>query len=123
MMKSIAIATSILAVMSGCATITNDAYVPIALSFSDGSRGDCTVTNTRATYTVEMPATQMVRRARSPLSYNCKTSSGKVASGVIPSSIEGAKVAASVVFIDFGITDAITEKGRTYPSSFVIPVK
>ncbi|WP_299679990.1 hypothetical protein [uncultured Roseobacter sp.] len=109
--------------IAGCATITNDENVPVALSFSDGSRGTCSLSNTRATYTVDMPATQMVRRARSPLSYDCTTSSGKTAKGIIPSAIEGGKVAASVVFIDFGITDAITEKGRTYPASFVIPIR
>lgn len=122
-MKHVFITLTLFATASGCATIINDPSVPLALSFSDGSKGNCTVSNTRATYFVEVPATPLVRRARSPLSYNCSTNSGKVASGVIPSSIEGAKVAASVVFIDFGVTDAITEKGRTYPSSFVIPVK
>ena len=42
--------------------------------------------------------------------------------GSIPSGMEGGKVAASVVFFDLGITDAITDKSRTYPPSFVIPV-
>ena len=27
-----------------------------------------------------------------------------------------------IVFLDLGITDAITDKSRTYPPSFVIPV-
>jgi len=109
--------------MTACATIVNDANVPVALSFSDGSEGTCTLTNSRAAYTVELPATQMVRRARSPLTYNCETSSGKKVTGTIPSSMEGGKVAASVIFWDFGITDSITEKARTYPASYVIPVK
>ena len=34
----------------------------------------------------------------------------------------GAKIVASAVFIDFGITDAITDKHRDYPASFVIPI-
>jgi hypothetical protein len=34
----------------------------------------------------------------------------------------GAKVLASAVLIDFGIADAITDKHRQYPASFVIPV-
>jgi hypothetical protein len=33
-----------------------------------------------------------------------------------------AKIVASAVFIDFGITDAITGKHRQYPASFVIPM-
>ena len=32
------------------------------------------------------------------------------------------KLAASVVFFDFGITDAITDKHRTYQGNVVIPV-
>ena len=110
-------------IVSGCATIVNDPTVPIALSFSNGSTGSCTLTNSRASYRAELPTTQMVRRARSPLQYDCKTKNGKTAVGVINSSMEGGKIAASVVFWDLGITDSITEKGRTYPASFVIPVK
>jgi len=52
-----------------------------------------------------------------------ETKDGKKAVGTIKSSIEGEKLGASVLFIDLGITDAITDKHRTYPSSFVIPVK
>ena len=52
-----------------------------------------------------------------------RKSDGKKAVGTIKSSIEGEKLGASVLFIDLGITDAITDKHRTYPSSFVIPVK
>jgi hypothetical protein len=36
--------------------------------------------------------------------------------------MEGGKLAASVVFWDFGITDAITDKHRTYQGNVVIPV-
>ena len=41
---------------------------------------------------------------------------------IIPSTM-GAKIVASAVFLDFGITDAITDKHRKYPASFVIPIK
>ena len=109
--------------LSACATIVNDPTVPVALSFSDGSSGTCTLSNTRASYTVQIPTTENVRRARSGLNYDCTTRSGKKAVGSIPSSVEAEKIAASVVFFDLGITDAITEKGRTYPASFVIPVR
>ena len=47
---------------------------------------------------------------------------GKKAFGSIPSEMEGAKLGASVVFFDLGITDAITDKHRTYTPNFVIPV-
>lgn len=117
--------TALLAVtlLPACATIVNDPTVPVALSFSDGSNGSCKLSNTRASYVAQVPGTPMIRRARSPLSYDCETRAGKSAVGAIPSSVEAEKIAASVVFIDLGITDAITEKGRTYPASYVIPVK
>jgi hypothetical protein len=35
----------------------------------------------------------------------------------------GAKIVASAVFIDLGIVDAITDKHRNYPASYIIPVK
>jgi hypothetical protein len=56
------------------------------------------------------------------LKYDCKTSDGREAVGSMPSTV-GAKIVASAVFIDFGITDMITDKHREYPSSYVIPMK
>jgi len=46
---------------------------------------------------------------------------GKTAFGSIPSEM-GGKIVASAVFLDFGITDAITDKHRRYPANFVIVV-
>ena len=37
--------------------------------------------------------------------------------------MEGAKLGASVLFFDLGITDAITDKHRTYQGNITIPVK
>ena len=42
---------------TGCATLTNDATVPVALSFSDGSFGSCHLKNKRYSETVTIPAT------------------------------------------------------------------
>ncbi len=39
----------------------------------------------------------------------------------MPSTV-GAKIVASAVFLDLGITDAITDKHRKYATSFVIPM-
>lgn len=108
--------------LGGCATITNDAMVPVALSFSNGDSGTCVLTNKRQTQTVDMPTTASVRRSDDDLRYDCTTSKGKRAVGGVPSTM-GGKIVASAVFIDFGITDAITDKHREYPASFVIPVK
>ena len=110
-------------ILSSCATIVNDANVPVALSFSDGSSGTCQLTNKRVSLTVSIPSTPMVRRSDDALRYNCTTAAGKKGFGSIPSSIESGKLAGSVVFFDLGITDSITDKHRTYPSSFVVPVR
>jgi hypothetical protein len=110
------------AILVSCASIVNDPTVPVTLSFSDGSSGNCKLTNKREAYDVEVPGTNMIRRSDDPLRYDCKTSSGKKGYGSIPSEIEGAKLAGSVL-IDFGITDSITDKHRTYTPNFVVPIK
>ena len=120
MKKITLILSSIL--LTSCATIVNDANVPVSLSFSDGSTGNCQLTNKRVSLSVAIPSTTMVRRSDDALRFNCTTKSGKKGFGSIPSEMEGAKLGASVVFFDLGITDAITDKHRTYPASFVIPV-
>ena len=35
---------------SGCATIVNDANIPLVFSFSDGSAGNCTFKNKRGAW-------------------------------------------------------------------------
>ena len=105
-----------------CATIVNDPTVPVALSFSDGSNGSCTLTNKRGQWSGKVPGTFSIRRSDDILRYNCKTDEGKTGIGGIASSMEGAKLGASVLFFDLGITDAITDKHRTYAPSFTIPV-
>tara|TARA_Y100000768_G_C23619646_1_gene514426 strand:+ start:119 stop:502 length:384 start_codon:yes stop_codon:yes gene_type:complete len=120
MKKILVVLTSIL--LASCATIVNDANVPVSLAFSDGSNGTCTMTNKRGSWTGKVPGTFSIRRSDDTLQYNCKTESGKTGIGGIASSMEGAKLGASVLFFDLGITDAITDKHRTYAQSFVIPV-
>lgn len=107
--------------ISGCATLTNDENVPVALSFSNGDSGTCNIANKRQSQQVQIPTTASVRRSDDNLQYNCTTSHGKTASGGIPSTM-GGKIVASAVFLDFGIVDAMTDKHREYPASFVIPV-
>ena len=108
--------------LTSCATIVNDPNVPVALSFSDGSDGECRLSNKRGAWSGKIPQTFMIRRSDDALRYDCTTDGGKKGFGSIPSEIEGAKLAGSVVFFDLGITDSITDKHRTYTSSFVIPV-
>ena len=121
-MKNLAIIFITIFTLSSCATIVNDPTVPVTLSFSDGSDGECKLNNKRASYSGKVPATFMVRRSDDTLRIECTSESGKKGIASIPSEIEGAKLAGSVVFFDLGITDSITDKHRTYASSFVVPV-
>lgn len=95
---------------------------PVALSFSDGSNGYCKLENKRGAWNTRLPTTASIRRSDDPLKYDCQTSDGRKAVGSIASTV-GAKIVASAVFIDFGITDAITDKHREYPPSYVIPIE
>lgn len=109
--------------LSGCATLVNDSHIPLAISFSDGSSGECTFKNKRGVWTSDIPTTSvMIRRSDDALMYDCETKDGKEATGAIRSEMEGGKLAASVFFFDLGITDAITDKHRTYQGNIVIPV-
>ena len=106
----------------GCATITNDAYVPMSLSFSDGSSGSCQLTNKRMSILAEIPSSPLIRRSDDILHMTCTTEDGRSAIGSVTSTM-GAKIVASAIFLDFGIVDSITDKHRDYPASYVIPVK
>lgn len=110
------------ALMTGCATLTEDAMTPIAISLSDGSPGKVTLTNKRGAWDAKLPSTVSVRKSDDGLKYEAVAQDGRRAVGVIPSEM-GAKIVASAVFIDFGITDAITDKHRKYPVSYVIPIE
>jgi hypothetical protein len=70
---------------------------------------------------VKVPTTVYVRKSDDALKYDSQTEDGRTAVGIIPSEM-GAKIIASAVFLDFGITDAITDKHRKYTPSFVIPI-
>ncbi|MEL7296890.1 MAG: hypothetical protein AAGJ86_04460 [Pseudomonadota bacterium] len=109
--------------LSGCATLTNDANIPIAVSFSDGAAGTCTFSNKRGTWTVDVPSEgTQIRRSDDDLNYSCVTVDGRSIDGAIKSEIEKDKWFASVVFLDFGLTDSITDKHRTYDQNPVINV-
>jgi hypothetical protein len=108
--------------LSGCATLTEDAMTPIAISLSDGSAGKVTLTNKRGAWETKLPSTVSVRKSDDGLRYEAIANDGRRAVGVIPSEM-GAKIVASAVFLDFGIVDAITDKHRKYPPSYVIPLE
>ena len=121
-MKKIALVLFSIFALSSCATIVNDPNTPVTLSFSDASSGTCNLSNKRGSWSGKVPGTFSIRRSDDNLRFDCTTDTGKKGFGTIASSIEGAKLGASVLFFDLGITDAITDKHRTYAASFVIPV-
>ena len=107
--------------VTGCATIVNDPNIPIAFNFSDGSSGKCIFRNKRGVWSSNIPTQGvMIRRSDDALMYDCKTEDGRTAVGSVRSDVEGEKMAASVIFWDLGITDAITDKHRTYQGNVVI---
>ena len=120
-MKYLAIAL-LIALTSGCATLTEDPMTPIAMSLSDGSNGKVVLQNKRGTWSAKLPSNISVRKSDDPLRYDAETSDGRKVVGSIPSTM-GGKIIASAVFLDFGIVDAITDKHRQYPVSFVIPIE
>jgi len=120
-MNRLLIAALTAGTMMGCATLTEDAMTPVAFSFSDGSNGKCNLSNKRGAWMADIPTTVSVRKSDDALKYDCHTNDGRKAFGAIPSEM-GGKIVASAVFIDFGITDAITDKHRQYPVNFVIPI-
>ncbi len=108
--------------LGGCATLTTDAMMPVAFSFSDGSSGRCAFENKRGLWEAEIPANVSIRRSDDVLKYRCETQDSRRAMGSIPSTIN-TKIVAGAVFFSLGIIDAITDKHRDYPSSYVIPIR
>ena len=121
-MKKLAIIFISVLILTSCATIVNDPNTPVTLSFSDASSGTCNLSNKRGSWSGKVPGTFNIRRSDDNLRFDCTTDGGKKGFGNIASTIEGAKLGASVLFFDLGITVAITDKHRTYAQSFVIPV-
>ena len=116
------IALLCLPLMVGCASLTNDPYIPMILNFSDNSEGTCSLRNKRFfKENIAIPSTIMVRRSDDDLILDCQTSDGRKAMASAESKI--ASEFAASIFLDLGITDSITDKHRYYPSSFTIPVK
>ena len=108
---------------TACSTLTKDSHVPMNLSFSDNSAGDCNLENKRESYSVAIPGNENIRRSDDALRYDCKTRDGRPAKGSIPSKA-GMSMAGNII-IGGGIgavIDATNDYHREYPSQFVIPV-
>ena len=112
-----------LLLITGCASITNEPLIPIELSFVDGEDGVCILSNKRGNWSTKVPSTVKVRRSDDSLNYDCTAKNNKKAFGYIESGVDSAKITTSVAFIDFGLTDVITDMHRTYPRKFIIQLK
>lgn len=108
---------------SACSTLTKDSHVPMNLSYSDNSAGDCSLKNKRESYSVEIPGTENIRRSDDPLVYDCTTQDGRTAKGAIVSTV-GASMAGNLILGGGigAIIDATNDYHREYPGQFVIPV-
>lgn len=108
---------------SGCSTLVNESHLPINLSFSDNSAGECSLRNKRESYKVQIPSSALVRRSDDPLVYECTTEDGREAYGSILSDI-GQTMAGNIILGGGigAIIDANNDMHREYPGSFVIPV-
>ena len=100
-MKNKIILTILAFFLSSCASITNDAYVPISLSFSDGSSGTCFISNKRMSLETNIPGTAMVRRSDDNLNLRCKTEYEQEANASIPSTIGGKIILCSFIDQDY----------------------
>ena len=107
--------------LSGCGTLMNDAMIPISFATGSGEKANCIFRNKRGTWQAEIPATVMIRRSDDALNIECQTPDGRKSAGYMESKM-GAEIVASAVFFDLGITDAITDKHRSYDSSYIVNI-
>ena len=109
--------------LTSCSSIVNESHLPINLSFSDNSGGECALRNKRESYQTQIPASVLVRRSDDPLVYDCITSDGRKANGSINSKV-GQTMAGNIIFGGGigAVIDANNDMHREYPGSFVIPV-
>ncbi len=105
--------------LTGCATLTNDAMQQIEfIAPQCATTIPCNATNKRGRWQFYAPATVPIRRSDDLLVVRCRTNRGIHTQSV--KSRSDAKIVASAVFIDLGITDAITDKHREYPQQVII---
>ena len=62
-MKQLFFNSLLIPALTSFAFIANDAHVPVALSFSDGSSGECFVSNKRMSMDVEIPSSPLIRQS------------------------------------------------------------
>ena len=104
------------AILTGCATLTNDATQPVhfATPGCEKSEENCLAYNRRGSWMFDPPETVFVRRSDDPLRVVCERTGGKPYRNETGSVI-GPKFAASIVLVGVGLADAVTDMHREYP--------
>ena len=110
------VAAAAAAILTGCATLTNDATQPVhfATPGCAKSKASCLAYNKRGSWMFDPPETIFVRRSDDPLQVVCERPGGDTYRHETGSVI-GPKFAASIVLVGVGLTDAVTDMHREYP--------
>ena len=120
-MRSVIFAVCCMVVITGCATVMNDAHQQIKFK-APGCKGKgavCTVSNKRGLWHVDVPGTAMIRRSDDVLNIECEDQDGNEYQEAVASRLQG-KFYAGALILDLGIADSITDKHREYPAEIVI---
>ena len=109
--------------LAGCASLTNDPNQQIAFKAPGCKKGavTCTARNKRGSWSFEVPSTVPIRRSDDALHIECEDGQGNRHAESVNSRM-GGKIVASAVFLDLGITDAITDKHREYPEQIILQI-
>ncbi|MDP6189495.1 MAG: hypothetical protein QF872_01660 [Gammaproteobacteria bacterium] len=93
--------------------------VPIRLSFSDGSAGECNIKNKYGKWVAQLPGVVEVRRSNDDLKLVCTVADGRsVVSVIHPSPQNLQTLVLSVAVVD--PTVEMFNKDRSYPASHVV---
>lgn len=109
---------SIAIVLGGCATLVNDPMMPMTLSFSDSSEGECSLENKRGYWVAKMPSVVHIRRSDDALKLVCKTLDGRSVAARIPP----LGFSLPSFLLSDGAVDSITDMDREYPDSYVVSI-
>ena len=115
-----ALCAGVASATAGCATLVNDAMIDIELVAPRCPPLACTAENRRGRWTGTAPGTLRVRRSADALQITCRSEGGTTHRAELESTTEWAKHAASIAFLDLGVTDDLTEMHRSYPPQAAI---
>lgn len=111
--------------LTGCATLTNDPMQQINFVAPDcGPEIEltCIAENKRGQWKFSPPVTTSIRRSDGMLHITCFEPGQNAPQETLIPSTMSPKIAASAVFLDFGVTDAITDMHREYPPQIILNV-